>query len=574
MNAIPKPSPATLERIAPGLARLLAYKVGDFPHDLVAGLAVAAVALPVGVAYAQLAGFPPVMGLYASILPLVAYAIFGTSRQLIMGPDAATCALIAAAVAPLAGGDQTLYLSLSLTLAFLTGLLCIGGSFLRLGALADFLSRPILVGFLNGVALSIVLGQLGKLFGFGIDAHGIFPRLLEFIEKLPLTHWPTLAIGLFSFAVLAIWPRLMRRVPAALVALTLGGALVFALGLEGMGVQTVGLVPAGLPNLHLPSFPPEMLKPLLAEAAGLALVSFTSMTLTARSFASKNNYDIDPDREFAALGAANIASALSQGFAISGADSRTAMADASGGRTQVTGLVAAAAIALVLLFFTGPLQYVPIAALGAVLVMAGLSLVDIGILKRLYRIDRREFVLSILATLGVAAVGAIEAILVVVVLSLLRFIHVVARPKVEVLGQVEGQPGFHSMARHEGAACLPGLMVFRFNGPLVFFNSAHFRRSLLNAADTAGDRLRWVVLDMLPVSSVDATGLFSAFETFQTLRARGVRVVIAGRKTEWEQWAAPRGLSIEAFNVTFYPTLRKAVKAFTAEQENPAPAAG
>jgi MFS superfamily sulfate permease-like transporter len=227
--AIAAAAPAKLERIAPGLARLLAYDFRDLGKDLLAGLAVAAVALPVGVAYAQLAGFPPVMGLYSSILPLVAYAIFGTSRQLIMGPDASTCALIAAAVAPLAGGDQHLYLSLSLTLAFLAGLLCIGGSFLRLGALADFLSKPILVGYLNGVALSILLGQIGKLFGFGIDSHGIFPRLFEFVSKLHLTHWPTLAVGLVSFAALVATPRLLPKVPAALAAIIIGGLLVHLL---------------------------------------------------------------------------------------------------------------------------------------------------------------------------------------------------------------------------------------------------------------------------------------------------------------------------------------------------------
>src|SRR5215467_1243443 len=465
-----------LEKIAPGLAKLLKYQRSDFLHDVFAGLSVAAVALPVGVAYAQLAGFNPAVGLYSSILPLLAYAIFGTSRQLIIGPDAATCALVTAAVAPLASGEQNLYQSLSVMLALLGGVLCIGASFLRLGGLADFLSKPILVGFLNGIALSILLGQIGKIFGYSIADGGIVPRLIEFVTKLGETHWPTLAVGLGTFLVLLVSPRLFRVVPAALLAMIAAAIAVRLLGLEGQGVQTVGEVPAGLPALKVPHFPFAMIASLLGDAAGLALVTFSSMMLTSRSFASKNKYDVDADREFAALGAANIASALSQGFAVSGADSRTAMSDATGGRTQVTGLVAAAVIAAVLLFFTAPLRYVPVAALGAVLVKAALSLVDIPALRTIYGIDRREFALSILATVGVVAVGSMQAILVAVILAILRFIRLVSRPKIEILGEVDGFPGFHAVDRHPEAVTIPGLMLLRFNAPVVFFNAPFFKR--------------------------------------------------------------------------------------------------
>ena len=555
-----------LARIAPGLPKLLAYDPKDLPRDFVAGISVAAVALPVGVAYAQLAGFNPAVGLYSSILPLAAYAAFGTSRQLIVGPDAATCALVAAAVAPLAGADEALYRSLAVALTALAGVLCIVGSFLRLGALADFLSRPILVGFLNGIALAIGLGQFGKILGVSIEAGGIVPRLAEVATKLGQTHAPTFAVGLASFAVLVLSPRLLPRVPAALVAMAAAGAAVALFHLDTRGVRTVGAVPAGLPALALPSFPPEMLKGLLADAAGLALVSFTSMTLTARSFAARNRYDIDPDREFAALGVANLAAAVSQGFAISGADSRTAMSDASGGRTQITGLVAAAAIALVLLFFTKPLSYVPIPALGAVLVAAAVSLVDIPTLRLFYRIDRREFVLSLLATLGVVALGAIPAILVAVVLALLRFIHLVARPSSEVLGEVAGHPGFHAVARHPQAVTRPGLVLFRFNGPIVFFNASQFKQSALAAANAAGSELRWFVLDMLPVTMMDATGLGTVRETFDALRERGVVVATAGRKAEWLEWAARRGYTEADFRLLFFPTLRRALRGFEAAE--------
>ena len=551
-----------ISKIAPGLKKLLGYRRSDLPHDFVAGLSVAAVALPVGVAYAQLAGFNPAVGLYSSILPLLAYAIFGTSRQLIIGPDAATCALVAAAVAPLAAGDQKLYESLSVTLAVLAGILCIGASFLRLGGLADFLSKPILVGFLNGIALSIMLGQIGKIFGYSITKGGIVPRLVEFIQKLGLTHWPTVAVGLGTFLILLAAPRLFRGIPAALVAIVIAAIAVRVLGLEGHGVKTVGEVPAGLPHIRVPQFPLALLPSLVGGAAGLALVTFSSMMLTSRSFASKNKYDIDADQEFAALGLANIASGLSQGFAVSGADSRTAMSDATGGRTQVAGLVAAATIALVLLFFTGPLRNVPIAALGAVLVKAAMSLIDVPALRTIYKIDRREFALSALATVGVVAVGSIEAILVAVALAILRFIRLVSRPKIEILGEVKGLPGFHSVEHYPDAATIPGLILLRFNAPLVFFNAPNFKRGVLAAADAAGPSLKWLVLDMLPITLIDATGLYTAEELADTLRERGVVLAAAGRQTEWRLWAESRDREPRDRKIPFYPTFLEVIRAY------------
>jgi high affinity sulfate transporter 1 len=547
-----------LARYAPGLAALLHYKLADAPADLRAGLAVSAVALPVGIAYAELAGFRPEVGLYSSILPLVAYAIFGTSRQLIVGPDAATCALVAASVAPLAAGDQATYASLSVTLAFLTGLLCIAASFLRLGGLADFLSRPILVGFLNGVALSIILGQADKIFGFPVVRSGILPRLAEIVGKLGDIHGPTLAVALSTFAIIMLVPRFVPQLPAALVGMVLAGASVLLFNLTAFGVKTVGYVPAGLPPITFPHFDPTLWPALLAEAAGLALVTFSSLMLTARSFAAKNGYDIDPDQDFAALGAANVASAMSQGFAVSGADSRTAMSDAAGGRTHAVGLVTAAAVALVLLFFTAPLQYVPLAALGAVLIAAALSLIDLHSLRLFYQIDRAEAFVSVLATLGVVAVGAVNAILFAVILALLRFIRLVSRPRVEILGKVEGFPGFHSLARHESGQSVPGLLLFRFNAPITFFNAPHFKRELLRAVEEAEPGLRHVVIDLLPVTSIDATGLMTITELVDVLGSRGIGLNAAGRATEWSNWAADRGFSGRL--VGTFPTLRQAVR--------------
>ena len=557
----------SLSRIAPGIAELSHYRWDNAPADIRAGLSVAAVAIPVAIAYAELAGFPPQVGLYSSMLPLVAYAVFGSSRQLIVGPDAATCAVVAAAVAPLAGGDVVTYASLSIALAALTGLICIAASFFRLGVLADFLSKPILVGFLNGVALSIILGQAGKILGFPVHETGIVQRLAEIIWNLGQVHVPTLAVAAGTFAVIAIVPRIFAWLPGPLIGLVLAGAAVPVLGLVDAGVKTLGVVPAGLPALAVPHVDPSSLPMLVADAAGLALVSFSSLMLTARSFASKNGYEIDADKDFAALGIANMMSAMSQGFAISGADSRTAINDAAGGKTRAVGLVTAAAIAAVLLFLTEPLQYVPMAALGAVLVMAGLSLVNIATVRLIYRIDRTEAVLSVLATLGVVAVGAVNAILLVVVLALLRFIKLLSRPSIEFLGKVEGYPGLHSLERHGAGQAVPGLILVRFNAPIAFFNAPYFKREIIKAADEAGPELRHVVLDLLPVPSIDATGLLTLLEVVETLRLRGIDFNAAGRATEWRQWAQARGF--DEGRIRLFPTLRQAIRELSGGQTPP-----
>ena len=336
----------------PGLAALRSYRFGsDFNSDLFAGLSVAAVALPVSIAYAELAGLSPAVGLYASIGPLLAYALFGTSPQLMVNPDAASCAILAAAVTPLAGGDPSLYLSLATALTLFTGILCMLASVFRLGVLANFLSRPILVGFLNGIALSIFLGQIGKVLGFQVTASKIVPKLLEIISKLPSTQMPTLLVTLFSIAVLLLVRKFITKVPAALAVLVLSAVVVKLFDLQSLGVAVLAPVPAGLPALALPIVPLDTVPQLLGSGAGLALVLFTSGTITSRSFASRGGYEVDVDRELVAYGAANIASSLAQGFVVTGADSRTAMAVTAGAKTQVTGLVAAAVIALVLLFF-------------------------------------------------------------------------------------------------------------------------------------------------------------------------------------------------------------------------------
>jgi high affinity sulfate transporter 1 len=529
------------------------------------------VAVPVAVAYAQLAGFRPVVGLYASILPMVAYALLGTSRQLMVGPDAATCALVAATLTPMAGGDPALYLSLSMVLALLAGLFCLGASVLRLGALADFLSRPILVGFLNGISIYILVGQSGKLFGFPLEAQRITPSLMEIASKFELIHWPTLAVGLGTLAVLFLSERLLPRLPSALVALVAAGLAVALLGLDRHGVAVIGVVPGGLPEFQLPRVPLDLLERISVAAAGLALVSFSSMMLTARSFAARNRYAIDVDREFSALGVANIAAALSQSFAISGADSRTAVADAAGGRTQVTGLVAAATLAVVLQFLTEPLRYLPLAALGAVLIKASLSLLDFKSLRQLYRLDRHELAFSLIATIGVIWVGAVAAILVVVIVALLRFVHLTSRPRVEILGTVEGLPGLHSVARHAAAKTDPGLVVFRFNAPLVFFNAPYFRQQAEAAIRQAGPQLKWFLLDALPITQLDVTGYAELEYLSETLRKQCAELVLAGRSTESDEIRRAKGIGEIRVVDRHFPTMRQAIKAYRSTYPADAP---
>ncbi|BAL26669.1 SulP family inorganic anion transporter [Azoarcus sp. KH32C] len=551
-----------LFRLAPGVRMLRDYRREDFPHDLAAGLSVTAVAIPVSVAYAELAGFPPASGLYASMISMIVYAFFGSSRQLIVGPDAPTCAMLAAALAPIAAVGSPEYRAWSLALTFLVGLMCLVASRMRLGAFADFLSKPILIGFLNGIALSIVLGQLGKLLGFPVESRDIVDSLREVADKLPQVHFPTLAVGALAFATLGWTRRRLPRLPAALVVLVATGALTALLGLANYGVAVIGPVPAGLPQLALPHLSGTAVHTLFSAGAGITLVSFSSAMLTARSFAARNGYEIDPEREFAALGVANVASSMLGGFAVSGAGSRTAVSEASGGRTQMVSLVAAAGVALALVVLTGPLQYVPVAALGAVLVYTGIYLFDLTALRALWGLDRNEFWLALAVLVGVIVSGMIQAILVAVAIALVRFVRLTARPPVEVLGEVEGLPGVHATRHYVDARTVDGLTLLRFNAPLVFFNAPYFRQQVLGAAVPVGPGPRWLVLDLLPVSRIDVTGYYMLKEVRDALALRGIQLKFAGRTSEIATYLEGRGIDVGPIRDSTFPTLRAAIKAF------------
>lgn len=540
------------------------YRVEWLRYDVAAGLSVAAVAVPVAIAYAQLAGFPPVVGLYASILPLVVYAALGTSRQLIVNPDAATCAMVAAIVTPLAAGDALLYNTLAVSLAVLTGVVCIAAGLFRLGFLADFLGKPVLVGFMNGIAISIVLGQIGKVFGFPIESGRILPRLFEFASKLSSTHVPTLAVGTAALAVMIGVRRFMPKLPAPLIALAVAVGAVEMFALDQSGVAVLGVVPAGLPRLGWTPVPSALFAPLATGAAGLALVSFTSGMVTARSFASRNHYEIDVNREFVALGACNIAAGLSQGFAVTGADSRTAMNDTMGGKTQVTGLIAAATIALVLLFFTGVLRYLPDAALGAVLILAGVGLFDWPALVRFYRIQEGEFVVCLAAMLGVVILGALQGIVLAIAIAMLVLLVRSSRPADAVLGRVEGLQGFYDPNQHEGAKPVPGLVLYRFNASVIFYNAPYFKQRLLAVAD-ANPHARWLIVDGGPITHLDSTGADTIAGLVDDLAGRNIRLAMGGVVPQVQRMLERSGALDRLGSNTVFETLRAAVARYESQ---------
>ena len=561
-----------MARLVPGIAALARYDRRWLPKDVLAGVSVAAIALPVGLAYADLAGVPAIVGVYSAIFPLLAYALFGSSRQLIVGPDAATCLLVAASLAPLAGGDPERYLALLPVFTLMTGVLYLLAGAARLGFIATFLSQPILTGYLNGIALIILVGQLPKLLGYPGESREFVPQLHELVQQLGTSHAPTALLGLGMLAGLLILGRLAPIVPGALVAVVAGIGAVALLDLQALGVAVTGALPSGLPVPHIAAFEPATYRSLLHDAAAIVLISFASGMLTAKSFARRNHYEIDANQELIAFGASNLASGLAQGFAVTGADSRTAVNNAVGGKSQLVGIVAAATMLFALLFLKAPLALVPTAALAAVVFVSALGLFDLTGLRDLARMSWREGLLSLGTTAGVLVLGVLPGVMLAIALSLAWLLMVASRPKDAVLGRVPGLRGFHSLADYPQASTVPGLLLYRFEANLVFFNIDYFGERLHAAIRRSRTPVQWVVVDASPVNWIDATALQRLDELRRELAARDITLGIARARLSLTRafnpsWVAQR---LPATGLRRFPTLKAAVHAFEHRETGPA----
>lgn len=558
-----------IRKIAPGILALSEYRLSWLSWDLAAGLSVAAIALPVGMAYADLAGVLPVIGMYSAIFPLFAYALFGSSRQLITGPDAATCILVAATLGPLAGGDPEHYAALLLGLTVMTGLLYLFAGVIRLGFIANFLSQPILTGYLNGIALLIMVGQVSKLLGYTSTEEQFFRKILEFFQRVDQSHWPTAALGTGMLLVLMLIIRYQPRLPGAFVVVGLATLLVAGFGLDHQGVTVLGHVPSGLPSIVLPSFHHGVFNDLFSAAAGIVLVSFTSGVLTAKSFARRNGYEINANQELIGFGACNLASGLAQGFPVTGADSRTAVNNAMGGKTQMVGLIAGGAMLLVLVFLSSPLAYVPTTALAAVILVSAMGLFDLADLRLLYRMSYREFLMSVGTTLGVLALGVLPGVLLAVALSLIWLLSVGSRPHDAVLGRAEGHRGFHNIADYPDARTIPGLLLYRFDSDLVFYNADYMKARVRAAVAAQKTPVKWVVLDASAINVIDVTGLRKLYELREELAAAGVSFYIARVKRHLgrffnEAFSKKQRKKSKKYR---FQTLKPAIKAFLEEQQ-------
>lgn len=553
-----------LRRFVPGVIALLQYQRANFRFDIIAGLSVAAVAMPVGIAYADIAGVPVIYGIYSSFLPLLAYALFGSSRQLIIGPDAATCILVASALGPLAGGDPHRYMGLMISITLITGLFNIVFGICRLGFVANFLSQPILVGYLNGIALTVLAGQLSKLFGYKGEAVGFLEKLVEFTQKVDGTHLPTVILGATALAILLALKRWVPRLPGALIVTALGIIAVEVLHLKSQGVAVLGTVPGGFPTIHLPHFDVSRFQILIQHAASIALISFTSGVLTAKSFARRNRYDIDANQELIAFGACNIVNGLFQGFPVTGADSRTAVNNDMGGKTQFVGIVAAGTIILFLLCFTAPLASLPNAALAAVIVVASIGLFDFASLRELYTASRREMMFSLVTTVGVLYFDVLPGVAIAIVMTLLWLLQAASQPHVAVLGRVPGITGFHDISDYTDAVTIPALLLFRFDGDVLFFNADYFKERIKGEIAKSSTPVEWVIVDASPINFVDITALHKLKDLCEELEGAGIRLIFACVKQSLSNffnagWVA----SQPAYNKEFWNnTLAFAVQTF------------
>ena len=558
------PGPSIV-RAVPGLGVLRSYRPGWFGKDLTAGLILTALLVPQGMAYAELAGLPPITGLYTSILCLIGYAIFGPSRILVLGPDSSLGPMIAACIIPLvaANGDPAKAVAYGSILALMVGAITVLAGVFKLGFVADLLSKPTQIGYMNGLALTIVIGQLPKLFGFSVDADGLIDETVRFFEGVAdgETVPAALAIGVGSLVLILAFQRLLPRIPGVLVAVVLAILAVNLFDLVDRGVKVVGPLPEGFPPFTVPIVPLGDLTLLLAGALGIALVSLTDTISTASAFAARSGDQIDGDKEMIGIGAANIAAGFFQGFPVSTSGSRTAVAAQNGAKTQVTGLVGAAAIALMLLFAPGLLRNLPQPTLAAVVIAASLSLADIAGMRRLWRQRKSDFALATAAFLGVALLGVLPGIGLAVVLSILDVFRRAWRPYQAVLGRVPDLAGYHDTGVYPNADLLPGLVIFRFDSPLFFANANTFRDQALALADT-DPRPQWILVAAEPITDIDTTAADMLEDLDIRLNEKGVSLVFAEMKSRVHDRVERYELTGTINPEHFYPTISEAVRAY------------
>lgn len=548
--------------LLPGLWILRHYRRAWFFRDLSAGLVLTSLLVPAGMGYATASGLPAVCGLYATIVPLLAYALVGPSRILVLGPDSALAGMVAATVVSQSHGVPERAIALASMLALLTGALSIAAGFAKVGFLTDLLSKPVRVGYLNGIALTVVVTQLPKLLGFSVGSASVLGGLKGLIVGLLAGQAKAQAvtIGVPAAVAILILQKLAPRIPVALATIVVS-TLVVSFSAAGTPLDVVGPVPRGMPLPSVPMLEIADVGPLAAGAVGICLVSFADTSVLSRTYAGKLGLRVDPNRELIGLGIANLFTGFFRGFPVSGSASRTPVAEASGARTQLTGFVGALAVFVLLVVAPGALRNVPVTALAAVVICAVLRILDVSSLKVFFRVRRSDFYLSVASMLAVVALGVLPGIAVAVTLSLLDFVRRAWKPHDAILGRAHGLKGYHDVERYPEAKQVPGLILFRWDAPLFFANADTFRKRVLDVLEAA-PQTKWVVIAAEPVTDVDTTAAEVLQELDTELAARGVELAFAEMKDPVKDRLAAYGLHKQIGGTFFFPTIGVAVKAY------------
>ncbi|WP_081061849.1 SulP family inorganic anion transporter [Burkholderia territorii] len=561
----PRKPDAGLLRWINGLAAARTYRLHWLPHDLLAGVTLSAVLVPAGMAYANAAGLPAVNGLYASLAALLAYALFGPSRILVLGPDSALVALIAASIAPLAHGDAAHALAVAGALAILAGAICIAVGVLRLGFVTELLSLPIRYGFLNGIMLTISIGQLPKLLGYKGNGESFIEQVRDVVAGIAASkvNATSFALGVAALALILACKRLWPRMPGVLLAVAGATAAVMWFDLSTRaGVATVGAVPQGLPMPRIPDVSLDGWLRLAGSAAAIALVSLTDISVLSRTYELRNDTRVDRNHECIALGLSNLAAGLLQGFAVSASGSRTPVAEAAGAKTQATGVVAAAVVATLLLFAPRALAHTPQSVLAAVVIAACVNMIEVPGVVRLYRLRKSEFMQAVACFVGVAAVGVVNGIALALLLTVLSFLWRAWRPYDAVLGRVDGRKGYHDVSRHPDARRVPGLVLLRWDAPLFFANGEIFRERVLRAVDESPEPARWIVIAAEPVTDIDLTAADVLERLHRELAARQVKLVFAELKGPVKDSLKHYRMYSMFGDDNFFPTIGEAVSRY------------